>query len=102
MRAAAGGGGSDGGGSSVSYVVREIAEEPHVARVDEAQFWQVHYGLCIASLKICVVRGCDDGALSQLRSRVARLIENRLGREGYGNGGSLRWEVTMQTSTEGS
>ncbi|KLU85366.1 cation efflux family protein family [Magnaporthiopsis poae ATCC 64411] len=83
----------------VSAVVREIEAEPNVARVEEAQFWQVHYGLCMANLKVCVVSGCDDGALSQLRSRISRVIQNRLG-EGYGRGSSLRWEVTLQTSTD--
>ncbi|KAK2074113.1 hypothetical protein P8C59_008344 [Phyllachora maydis] len=86
----------------VAAVVREIeAAEPLVARVDEAQFWQVHYGLGVATLKVCLVRGgCDDAALGALRARVARTVQNRLG-EGYGQGGSLRWEVTVQTSTEG-
>lgn len=88
------------GGSSVSAVVREIEAEPNIARVDEAQFWQVHYGLAMANLKICLVRGLDDSTLSQLRSRVARVINNRLG-EGYGRGSSLRWEVTVQMSTDG-
>lgn len=80
-------------------VVREIESEPAVARVDEAQFWQVHYGLCMATLKLCVSRGCDDAALSQLRQRVGRIVQNRLG-EGYGKGGALKWEVTLQMSTE--
>ena len=96
-----GGGGDDDDAGAVSAVVREIEAEAAVARVDEARFWQVHYGLCVASLRVCVVRGCDDGALSQLRARVARLVQNRLG-EGYGRGGSLRWEVTMQTSIDGN
>ncbi|KAK3325707.1 cation efflux family-domain-containing protein [Apodospora peruviana] len=99
-----GGGGGDKKGTdnaSVSAVVREIEAEPQVARVEEAQFWQVHYGLAMANLKVCLVRGgCDDGALSQLRSRLARVVQNRLG-EGYGRGGYLRWEVTVQTSTDG-
>jgi hypothetical protein len=85
--------------SSVSAVVREIESEPQVARVDEAQFWQVHYGLAMANLKVRLVRGCDDSTLSQLRTRVARVVQNRLG-EGYGRGGNLRWEVTVQTSTD--
>lgn len=80
-------------------VLRDIESEPAVSRVDEAQFWQVHYGLCMATLKLCVARGCDDAALSQLRQRVGRIVQNRLG-EGYGKGGPLRWEVTLQTSTE--
>ncbi|GAB1314128.1 cation diffusion zinc membrane transporter Zrg17 [Madurella fahalii] len=87
--------------STVSSVLREIESEPQVARVEEAQFWQVHYGLAMANLKVCLVRGgLDDGALSQLRNRLARVVQNRLG-EGYGRGGNLRWEVTVQTSTDG-
>ncbi|KAI1498546.1 cation efflux family-domain-containing protein [Biscogniauxia marginata] len=79
----------------VSDIVREIEEEPSIARVEEAQFWQVHYGLCMANVKLCVVGGCDDAALSRLRLRVSSLIQNRLG-EGYGKGGSLRWEVNLE------
>ncbi|KAI1076262.1 cation efflux family-domain-containing protein [Whalleya microplaca] len=83
---------------SVADVVREIESEPSVERVEEAQFWQVHYGLCMANVKLCVVRGSDDATLSRLRARVASLIQNRLG-EGYGKGGSLRWEVSLQMGT---
>ena len=86
--------------SAVSAVVREIEADPNVTRVDDAQFWQVHYGLAMANLKVCVARGCDDSALGQLRSRLARVVQNRLG-EGYGRGGNLRWEVTVQWSTDG-
>lgn len=91
--------GSDGD-SAVSAVVREIESEPNIARVDEAQFWQVHYGLAMANLKVCLVKGLDDSTLSQLRTRVTRVVNNRLG-EGYGRGSSLRWEVTVQMSTDG-
>jgi Co/Zn/Cd efflux system component len=85
--------------STVSSVVREIELEPNIARVDEAQFWQVHYGLAMANLKVCLVRGVDDGTLSRLRNRIAKTVNNQLG-EGYGHGASLRWEVTVQTSTD--
>lgn len=90
------------GDTGVSAVVREIESEPQVARVEEAQFWQVHYGLAMANLKVCLVKGVcgDDSTISQLRSRLARVVQNRLG-EGYGRGGSLRWEVTVQMSTDG-
>ncbi|ROW15903.1 hypothetical protein VPNG_02535 [Cytospora leucostoma] len=91
--------GVDGKDSDTDDVVREIESEPHVSRVDEAQFWQVHYGLCMATMKLCVIRGCDDAALGQLRQRVGRIVQNRLG-EGYGKGGALRWEVTLQMSTD--
>ncbi|KAH6658343.1 cation efflux family-domain-containing protein [Truncatella angustata] len=83
----------------VANIVSEIETEPSVERVEEAQFWQVHYGLCMANLKLCVSKGCDDGALSKLRTRISNLVQNRLG-EGYGKGNSLRWEVTLQTRTD--
>ncbi|KXJ93130.1 cation efflux family-domain-containing protein [Microdochium bolleyi] len=83
------------GDVTVADVLREIEAETAVERIEEAQFWQVHYGLCMANLKLCVTKGADDATLSRLRTRVATLIQNRLG-EGYGKGGSLRWEVTLQ------
>ena len=91
-------GGNDGD-DGVSSVVREIESEPSIASVYEAQFWQVHYGLCMANLKVNVERGCDEVALSRLRSRVSSLVQNRLG-EGYGTGGTVRWEVTLQLTTD--
>ncbi|EPE07886.1 cation efflux family protein family [Ophiostoma piceae UAMH 11346] len=87
--------------STVSSVLDEIASEPQVARVEDAQFWQVHYGLCMANLNVRVAQGYDDdSSLRQLRTRIARVVQNRLG-EGYGRGNSLRWEVTVQTSLDG-
>ncbi|KAK4103887.1 hypothetical protein N658DRAFT_493355 [Parathielavia hyrcaniae] len=90
--------------STVSSVLREIESEPHVAKVEEAQFWQVHYGLAMANLKVRLAKGSnggnDDGTLSQLRARLARVVQNRLG-EGYGRGGNLRWEVTVQICSDG-
>ncbi|KAI0123007.1 cation efflux family-domain-containing protein [Xylariales sp. AK1849] len=83
----------------IADVVGEIEAEPSVERVEEAQFWQVHYGLCMANLRVCVSKGCDDGALSKLRTRISTLVQNRLG-EGYGKGNSLRWEVSLQTRTD--
>ncbi|KAL4728409.1 cation diffusion zinc membrane transporter Zrg17 [Fusarium chlamydosporum] len=43
--------GGNGGNSGVSAVLREIETEPSVVAIDDAQFWQVHYGLCMANLK---------------------------------------------------
>ncbi|KAI0885278.1 cation efflux family-domain-containing protein [Annulohypoxylon maeteangense] len=98
------GSGIGGGGKNrdvgVADVVREIEAELGVEKVEEAQFWQVHYGLCMANLKLSVSKGADDAALSRLRARVSNLIQNRLG-EGYGKGGSLRWEVSLQMGTVG-
>ncbi|OLN95430.1 putative zinc transporter zrg17 [Colletotrichum chlorophyti] len=91
--------GGNKGDEGVSSVVREIEAEPGVTRIEDAQFWQVHYGLCMANLKICVAKGCDEGTINKLRSRISTLIQNRLG-EGYGRGSSLRWEVTLQTTID--
>ena len=90
--------GGHNGNDGVSHVLREIEADSSVTRVDDAQFWQVHYGLCMANLKISVVRGYDEISVGKLRNRISSLIQNRLG-EGYGTGGSVRWEVTMQIST---
>ena len=93
--------GGNSGDSGVSSVLREIETEPSIVAIDDAQFWQVHYGLCMANLKLKVVKGYDEISLSRLRSRISALIQNRLG-EGYGNGGNIRWEVTLQMSTDGA
>ncbi len=84
-------------GGGVSDVMREIEMDPAVSAVDEARFWQVHYGLCMANLKLRV-RGSNDDALTRLRERVTSLIRNRLG-GGYGSGGQ-RWEVSTQLTME--
>lgn len=90
---------SYGGNKSVGSVVREIEADPEISRVEEAQFWQVHYGLGMANLTVRVARGSDEGTLSKLRSRIASLVQNRLG-EGYGQGTGLRWDVTIQMGPE--
>ncbi|PBP27968.1 cation efflux family protein family [Diplocarpon rosae] len=80
-------------GEGVSDVMREIHKEPMIIQVEEARFWQVHYGLCMANLKLRV-RG-DDIQQARLRDRINMLVKNRLG-GGYGKGTSVKWEVTMQ------
>lgn len=108
--------------SAVSRVLREIAAEPGVVRVNDARFWQVHYGLCLASLRVVVARGPLllatyggnvggnggddhlDTALAALRNRVALIVRSRLGGadHSYGTGTAntaVRWEVTVQVET---
>jgi len=87
--------GGDRGNVGVTSVLREIESESGIARVDDAQFWQVHYGLCMANLKVIISSGYDELALGKLRNRISSLVQNRLG-EGYGYGGNVRWEVTLQ------
>lgn len=86
------------GNDGVTDVIREIEGDSNVTRVDDAQFWQVHYGLCMANVRISVANGYDEVSLAKLRNRITSLIQNRLG-EGYGNGGgNTRWEVTIETT----
>lgn len=92
--------GGNSGNSGVTSVLREIESEPAITRVQDAQFWQVNYGLCIANMTVSVDKGYDETALCKLRTRVSSLIQNRLG-EGYGTGGNIRWEVTLQMNSEG-
>ncbi|TWU77500.1 Endoplasmic reticulum zinc transporter [Metarhizium rileyi] len=93
--------GGANGNSEVTTLLRDIESDTTVTRVEESQFWQVHYGLCMANLKVSIVRGCDEMAISKLRNRVSSLIQNRLG-EGYGAGGNIRWEVTLQIHSDTS
>jgi hypothetical protein len=80
-------------GKGASEVMRELQKEPMIIQVEEARFWQVHYGLCMANLKLRV-RG-DEQALLKLRARITYLVRNRLG-GGYGKGAGVKWEVTTQ------
>lgn len=90
-------------GPGVPDCVRDIAAEPGVCAVEEAKFWQVHYGLCMANLKVRVHgsrASLDEGGLAKVRDRIAILVKNRLG-GGYGKGGGVRWEVTTQLTPDG-
>ena len=87
----------------VNEVMADVANDPAVAGVDEARFWQVHYGLCMANLKLRV-RGAlagtnEDAAAIKLRERICLLVRNKLG-GGYGKGEGLKWEVTVQFTGE--
>ena len=83
-------------GKGVEDVIIDIETDPCVAGIDEVQFWQVHYGLCMANIKLRV-RGTEEN-LVKLRDRITSLIKNRLG-GGYGNG-SQKWEVSTQFTVD--
>ena len=88
-----------GGVKSVKEVIAEIEADPSISEVESACFWQVHYGVGMANLKLHY-RGSgygDDAA--KMREKLVRLIRTRLGGE-YGTG-SLMWEVTTQLVLEG-
>jgi divalent metal cation (Fe/Co/Zn/Cd) transporter len=78
-------------GPGVADVMYDIETDPAVSSVEEAKFWQVHYGLCQANLKLRV-RSLDE--MSRLRDRIGSMVRNRLG-GGYGSGGQ-KWEVSTQ------
>ena len=82
-------------GPGVSAVLHDLDADPAVAAVDEAKFWQVHYGLCQANVKVRV-RSLDD--MARLRDRITSTIRNRLG-GGYGSGGQ-RWDVSAQMTVD--
>ncbi|KAJ5359021.1 uncharacterized protein N7496_011434 [Penicillium cataractarum] len=83
-------------GQGVTEVIKDIEADPAVFGVDDARFWQVHYGLCMANLKVRV--GGSEDTLSRLREKISSLIRNRLG-GGYGTGGQ-KWEVSLQFTIE--
>lgn len=85
--------------SDVDEVVRGIETDPVVKNVVEAKVWQVHYGLCLASLKLCVRAGSTEDALLRLKERVQSLVRNRLG-GGYGGGTGASWEVSTMLIPE--
>jgi divalent metal cation (Fe/Co/Zn/Cd) transporter len=83
-------------GRGVPDVLRDIESHPSVSRVEEAKFWQVHYGLCMANIKLRVT-GPEDSRV-KLRERISSMIRHRLG-GGYGTGGQ-KWEVSLQLTAE--
>lgn len=85
-------------GPGVSDVIKDIEADPSVSGIDDARFWQVHYGLCMANLKLRV-SGSEEN-LVRLRERISSLIKNRLG-GGYGTGGQ-KWEVSLQSTVDNS
>ncbi|KAF2473164.1 cation efflux family protein-like protein [Lindgomyces ingoldianus] len=82
-------------GPGVSAVLYDIETDPAVSTVEEAKFWQVHYGLCQANFKLRV-RNLEE--MGRLRDRIGSMVRNRLG-GGYGSGGQ-KWEVSTQITLE--
>ena len=87
-----------GASTRVRDVIAEISSDPTITAVEDARFWQVHYGLCMANLSL-KYRGGEYGVeMTRIRDKVATLVRNRLG-GGYGNG-AQKWEVTVQLIPE--
>ena len=90
-------------GKGVDECLKEIAAEDDVCAIEEARFWQVHYGLCMANLKVRIRgsrRDMDESRMNKVRERVAMIVKNRLG-GGYGRGTGVKWEVTTQLTLDG-
>ncbi|KAL5416822.1 hypothetical protein PMIN03_001892 [Paraphaeosphaeria minitans] len=83
-------------GPGISAVMYDMETDPAISAVEEAKFWQVHYGLCQANLRLRV-RNLEE--IGRLRDRVASMVRNRLG-GGYGEGGGQKWEVSTQITLE--
>ncbi|KAF1812732.1 hypothetical protein P152DRAFT_457927 [Eremomyces bilateralis CBS 781.70] len=84
-----------GGANAVHEVVEAIRRDDAVRDVEDARFWQVHYELSMANLKVAV-EGRRKDEVPRLRERVVSLVRNRLG-GGYGGGkGAIKWEVSVQ------
>lgn len=85
-------------GAGVPDVIKDIERDPLVKKIDVAKFWQAHYGVGIANLKLRVGNiGGEENALLRLRDRIAGLIRNRLsGGYGAGSGAAQKWEVSVE------
>lgn len=83
------------------HALRDIADDvancdPSITNVDEARFWQVHYGSGMANLKLRYRKsrggyGMTDD-LTRIRQNVTKLVQKRLS--------GLRWDVSVQLSVE--
>lgn len=77
--------------NAVRDVISEVESDPGISAVEEARFWQVHYGLCMANLKLRYWAGGSADDLGRIRQRVASLVRQRLGG---------KWEVSLQMAVE--
>ncbi|KAF7195463.1 putative zinc transporter zrg17 [Pseudocercospora fuligena] len=79
-------------------IIDEIANsDAAVTNVDEATFWQVHYGLCMANLKLRYRKsrggyGMNADDLTRIRKKVTDVIMKQFG--------GVRWDVSVQLSIE--
>ncbi|KAK3712905.1 cation diffusion zinc membrane transporter Zrg17 [Vermiconidia calcicola] len=63
--------------TSIRSIISSIAADPSISTIEEAKFWQVHYGLCMANLKLRYLGSGED--IGRIRQRVTSLIRQRLG-----------------------
>ncbi|TKA70594.1 hypothetical protein B0A55_06709 [Friedmanniomyces simplex] len=83
---------------AVREVIDEIETDPGVSAVEEARFWQVHYGLCMANLKLRYRNGGGVGygdEMMRIRQRITSVIRQRLG-----DAKGVVWEISVQMAVE--
>ncbi|KIW64789.1 hypothetical protein PV04_09698 [Phialophora macrospora] len=84
--------------ADLSDVVKAIESDPSVRAVEQAKFWQAHYGMGMANLRLRVV-GSEE-SLVKLREKITSIVRNKLS-GGYGLGSSgQKWEVSVQFKIE--
>lgn len=86
-------------GSHISDVIQSIRADPGVSELEDARFWQVHYELAMANIRLSMPKH-RVSEIPRLRERITALIRNRLS-GGYGDsaiglGKGFRWEVSVQ------
>jgi divalent metal cation (Fe/Co/Zn/Cd) transporter len=79
-------------GPGLHDTLRDISLHPSVSKLEEAKLWQVHYGLCMANIRVRVA-GSSDG-LGKLRETLTRTTKQHL--EARYGAGSRKWEVFIE------
>ena len=85
---------------ALTSIMHDLQSDPAVSAIEQAKFWQVHYGLCMANLQLKVRKSiATEEVLTRLSDKVSRVVRNRL-EGGYGAGGQ-KWEVNLQLDGDG-
>lgn len=79
--------------NSVHNLMTEIEQSLGPSSVQEARFWQVHYGLCMANVKLRCQGAMGGEEVVSVRDRVVKMVKSRLG-----DGKAVRWDVNVQVA----
>ena len=87
--------------SATRRMIVELESDPAISAVEEVKCWQVHYGLCLANLKLRyrVGSGAYGDEALKIKQRVVSMVRSRLGGV-YGEGRGPRWDVSVQLAVE--
>nr|POF13062.1 putative zinc transporter zrg17 [Quercus suber] len=81
--------------NSVQHLITAIEQSSGVSSVEEAKFWQVHYGLCMANIKLKSRSVMGGNDLASVRDRVVRMVKSQ-----FSDGKGVRWDITVQVGIE--